>query len=131
MLNISSTLSDELEQLAHDVIGCCIEVHRQLGPGLLEAIYARALAIELGARGIPFEIEKAFPITYRDSLLCHQRVDLIVAGQLIVEVKSVDGFHSIHTAQLLSYLHVAGVRLGLLINFNVSILKFGVKRVIL
>jgi GxxExxY protein len=128
---MQSPLSDDLEQLAHDVIGCCVEVHRQLGPGLLEAVYSRALAIELVARDIPFEVEKAFPIEYRGALLCHQRVDLIVNGKIVLELKSVEAFHSVHVAQLLSYLHVAGVRLGLLINFNVSILKYGIKRVIL
>jgi GxxExxY protein len=131
MLRIDSPLSDDLEQLAHDVIGCCVEVHRALGPGLLEAIYARAVSIELAEHDIPFEVEKSFPIEYRGALLCHQRVDLLVAEKLVLELKSVDGFHSIHVAQLLSYLHVADVRLGLLINFNVPILKQGIKRVIL
>ena len=131
MLRIQSPLPDELEQLAYDVIGCCVQVHRTLGPGLLETIYGRAVILELTARGIPFEAEKAIPVRYRGELLCHQRLDLLVAGQLVVEMKSVDHLDSIHVAQVLSYLRVADVRLGLLINFNVSILKDGVRRVIL
>ena len=131
MLRIQSPLPDELENLTHDVIGCCVDVHRALGPGLLEAIYARAVAIELKARTIPFEAERSFPVHYRGVFLCHQRLDLLVAGQLVVEVKSVEHLDSIHVAQVLSYLNVSGSRLGLLINFNVSMLKQGVRRVIL
>jgi GxxExxY protein len=131
MLRIQSPLSDDLERLAHDVIGCCVDVHRALGPGLLEAIYARAIAIELTASAIPFEAEKSFPVLYRGRLLCYQRLDLLVANQLVLEVKSVEHLDSIHVAQVLSYLNVAGARLGLLINFNVSILKQGIRRVIL
>ena len=131
MLRIQSPLSDDLERLAYEVIGGCVEVHRALGPGLLEAVYARALAIELAAGAIPFEAEKSFPIYYRGSLLCHQRLDLLVAGQIVLEVKSVEHLDSIHVAQILSYVRVAGVRLGLLVNFNVSILKDGIRRVIL
>ena len=126
-----SPLSDDLEQLAHDVIGCCIEVHRELGPGLIEGIYARAVAMEMTARGISFEAEKPIPVLYRGALLCHQRLDLFVGGQFVVELKSVDHLHPIHVAQVLSYLGVAGVRLGLLVNFNVPVLKYGIKRVIL
>ena len=121
MLKIDSPLSEEVEHLAHDVIGCCVTVHRSLGPGLLEAIYARAVAIELTRQGIPFEAEKAFPVRYRDILLCHQRLDLLVDGRVVVEVKSVERLDSIHVAQVLSYLHVAGV----------PILKYGIRRVIL
>jgi GxxExxY protein len=131
MLKVDSPLSDNLERLAYDIIGCCLEVHRALGPGLLEGIYARALALELKAHAIPFEAEKSFPVHYRGALLCHQRLDLLVAGQAVLEVKAVERLDSIHVAQVLSYLHVAGVRLGLLINFNVSILKYGIRRVIL
>jgi GxxExxY protein len=130
MMRIQTPLSDDVERLAHDVIGCCVEVHRALGPGLLEAIYSRAVAIELISSGIPFEVEKSVPVEYRGALLCHQRVDLLVNERLVLELKSVDGFHSIDVAQLISYLRVADVRLGLLINFNVPILKQGIKRVI-
>jgi len=131
MLRVQSPLPDDLERLASDVIGCCVAVHRVLGPGLLEAIYARAVAIELTVHDIAFEVEKSFPVRYRNTLLCYQRLDLLVAGTLVVEVKSVEHLDSIHVAQVLSYLHVAGARLGLLINFNVPILKYGIRRVIL
>jgi GxxExxY protein len=131
MLRIESPLPDGLEQLAHDVIGCCIEVHRALGPGLLEGIYARAVTVEMTARRIAFEAEKPIPVHYRGALLCHQRLDLLVGGQIVVELKSVDYLHPIHVTQVLSYLRVAGLRLGLLVNFNVPVLKAGIKRVIL
>ncbi len=131
MLRIDSPLSDDLEQLAHDVIGCCVRVHRELGPGLLEKIYTRAAVVELTAHGVPFEVEKSVPVRYRGQLLCHQRLDLLVGGRLVLELKAVDRLDSIHVAQVLSYLRVSAVRLGLLINFNVPILKDGIRRVIL
>jgi GxxExxY protein len=131
MLRIHSPLPDDLEHLAHDVIGCCIQVHRDLGPGLLETIYAKAVVLELTARGVSFETEKSIPVRYRGELLCHQRLDLFVDGRLVLELKSVEHLNSIHVAQVLSYLRVAGVRLGLLVNFNVPVLKAGIKRVIL
>jgi GxxExxY protein len=113
------------------VIGGCVAVHRALGPGLIESIYERAVVLELMALGIPFELEKPIPVRYRGTLLCHQRLDLLIADRIVLELKSVDHLDSIHVAQVLSYLRVAGVRLGLLINFNVSILKNGIRRVIL
>ena len=131
MLRIQSPLPDDLEVLAHDVIGCCLRVHRELGPGLLEIIYARAVVLELTACKIPFETEKAIPVHYKNELLCHQRLDLFVGGRLVLELKSVERLNSIHVAQVLSYLRVADVRLGLLINFNVPVLKTGIRRVIL
>ena len=131
MLKIATPLNDELENLAHHVIGCCVEVHRALGPGLLESIYAQAVIVELRAHHIQFEVEKAIPVRYRGTVLCHQRLDMLVEGQLILELKSVERLDAIHVAQVLSYLRVADVRLGLLVNFNVSILKSGIRRVIL
>ena len=131
MLRIQSSLPDDLEVLAHDVIGCCLQVHREMGPGLLETIYSRAVVLELMARGISFETEKSIPVRYRGELLCHQRLDLFIDGRLVVELKSVEHLNSIHVAQVLSYLRVADVRLGLLINFNVPILKTGIRRVVL
>jgi GxxExxY protein len=131
MLRITSPLPEDLERLAHDVIGCCVEVHRRLGPGLLEGIYPRALRLEFEERGIPFEAEKSVPVHYRGAVLCHQRLDLLVDGRLVLEVKSVEHLHHLHVAQILSYLRVTGARLGLLINFNVPVLKQGIRRVIL
>lgn len=88
------------------------------------------LGCSKASRGISFEAEKSIPASYRGTLLCHQRLDLLIGGQIVLEVKSVEALHPVHVAQVLSYLHVAGVRLGLLINFNVPVLKAGIKRVI-
>ncbi len=131
MLRIESSLPDEVEQLAERVIGCCVRVHRELGPGLLESIYARAVALELKITGIPFESEKPLPMHYRGEILCYQRLDVLVGGRIVLEMKSVERLDSIHVAQVLSYLRVAHVRLGLLVNFNVPMLKYGIRRVIL
>lgn len=91
MLRIPSPLSDELESLVHRIIGCGIAVHRALGPGLLEGIYSRAIQLELTAARLSFEHEKQVPVRYRDQLLCHQRLDLVIANQVVVEIKSVEG----------------------------------------
>jgi GxxExxY protein len=131
MLRVPSQLSDELEDLIHRTIGCCITVHRTLGPGLLERIYSRAICLELEAANIAFEMEKAFPVTYRGRLLCHQRVDLVVEAQLVLEVKAVAVLSEIYRAQLLSYLRVSKLPAGLLMNFNVPILQDGIKRIVL
>src|SRR5882672_7707035 len=90
MLKIQTHLSDELEDLIHRTIGCCIEVHRTLGPGLVERVYTRAACLEFSAKGISFETEKRYPVFYRDELVCQQRVDFVVDGQLVLEIKSVD-----------------------------------------
>jgi GxxExxY protein len=131
VLRIPSDLPDDLETLIHRTIGCCITVHRALGPGLLETIYARAVCIELDEQGIPFETEKPFPISYRGRFLCHQRLDFLVAAQLVLEIKSVDHLDRVHRAQILSYLRGCKLRAGLLINFNVPVLQDGLKRVVL
>jgi len=90
MLRISTPLSDDLEKLIHDTIGCCVAVHRALGPGLLEGIYSRAIALELTAAGIRFEREKTLPVIYRGELLCEHRLDFVVGGAVILEIKSVE-----------------------------------------
>jgi len=131
MLRIASPLSADLEDLIEKILGCCVAVHRELGPGLLESIYARAVRMELEARDIRVEVEKVIPVHYRDRLLCNQRLDLFVDGRVVLEIKSVDALHPIHMAQVLNYLRIAGARVGLLINFNVSVLKWGIRRVIL
>jgi GxxExxY protein len=131
MLRIASPLSADLEDLIEKILGCCVAVHRELGPGLLESIYARAVRMELEARDIRVEAEKVIPVHYRDRLLCNQRLDLFVDGRVVLEIKSVDALHPIHMAQVLNYLRIAGARVGLLINFNVSVLKWGIRRVIL
>jgi GxxExxY protein len=128
MLRVQSPLPDDLERLIRDTIDCCITVHRVLGPGLLEMIYSRAIALELTAEGIAFEREKTFPVMYRGELLCEQRLDFVVGGQIVLEIKSVEHLASFHESQLLNYMRVAQLRVGLLMNFNVAVLRDGLKR---
>ena len=131
MLTVSSQLDDEVEALIHRVIGYCIRVHRELGPGLLERIYRRAICIELQSEGVPFEVEKSFPVWYRGHLLCDQRVDIVVAGRILLEVKALDRLAPVHRAQVMSYLRGSGLRIGLLMNFNVPVLPDGLHRIVL
>ena len=131
LTRVESKLSPELEQLVRAVIGACLAVHRELGPGMSESVYSKAACIELTTRGIPFEREKSIPIRYRGQLLCHQRLDLFVDGRLVLEIKSVEQIHSVHIAQTVSYLRVTGAEIGLVINFNVPLLKHGIRRVVL
>ena len=131
MLRIPGPLSDELERLVHDTIGCCITVHRELGPGLLETIYSRAVALELRAAGMTFEREKRYPVTYRGELLCEQHLDFVVGGAIVLEIKSIEAIAPVHHSQLLSYLRVSRLRVGLLMNFNVAVLKDGLVRKVL
>jgi GxxExxY protein len=131
MLKVQSDLPAETEDLATQVIGCCINVHRALGPGLLEKIYSRAVCIELDRAEIKYQREKEIPVVYREELLCHQRLDIVVADQIILEIKSVEHFTPVHRAQLMTYLRLTKLRLGLLLNFNVAIMQDGVKRVVL
>ena len=128
MLTVHSPLPQETEKLIHDTIGCCIAVHRALGPGLLEVIYSRAIGLELTAAGIAFERERAYPVTYRGELLCEHRLDFVVEGTLVLEVKSVDVLAPVHHAPLLSYMRVSQLRVGLLMNFNVAVLRDGLVR---
>jgi GxxExxY protein len=131
MLTVPSRLSDELEELIYRTIGCCITVHRTLGPGLLEGIYSRAMCLELESENISFETQKTYPVVYRGQPLCDQRLDLVVEEQLVLEIKSVEHLNRIHHAQLLSYLRVSNIAVGLLINFNVPVLQDGLKRLVL
>ena len=131
MLRVPSPLPADLETLVSDTIGCCITVHRTLGPGLLETIYSRAIALELGAAGISFEREKRYPVTYRGELLCEQHLDFVVGGAIVLEIKSIEAIAPIHHSQLLSYLRVSRLRVGLLMNFNVAVLKDGLVRKVL
>lgn len=130
-LRIASNLSEELEDLIHATIGAFMAVHRELGAGMSDGVYAGACRVELTMRGLPFESEKSVPVRYRDTLLCHQRIDLLVAGRLVVEIKSVEQIHPVHVAQVVSYLKLTGARAGLLVNFNVPMLKQGIRRVVL
>ena len=119
------------DDLAKAVIGAAIEVHRLLGPGYLESVYEQALAIELELRGLPFERQKTIHVNYKGQAVGEGRLDLLVGGCLIVELKAVDALAPIHTAQVMSYLKTTRLPLALLINFNVPLLKSGVKRIVL
>jgi len=122
--------NQELDQLAHDVIGAAIEVHRILGPGFLERSYQRALAIELRLREIPHAIESPIHLDYKGESIGEGRIDILVADKLVVELKTVDELSSLHEAQALAYLKATGYQLALLINFNTPVLKDGIKRII-
>ena len=122
----------ELNELTEFVIGCSIEVHRSLGPGLLESTYEMCLCRELSLKNILFERQKPIPVIYKGVKLdCGYRADLIIDGRILVEIKSIELTAAIHDAQLLSYLKLSGVKVGLLINFNVRMLTHGVRRKIL
>ena len=119
-------------ELTRLIIEAAIEVHRVLGPGLLESVYETCLCHELNIRGIFFERQKALPVSYKGVMLdCGYRLDLVVNHTVIVELKSVDALLPIHEAQLLTYLRLSGLRTGLLLNFNCRLLKDGIKRLVL
>ena len=122
----------EFDELSRSVIGCAIEVHRNLGPGLLGSTYRQCLACELSHAGILFQMEVPLPVRYKDILLdCGYRIDLLVRGELIVEIKSVEALLPIHQAQILTYMRLANPPIGLLVNFNVTRLQTGIKRFVL
>jgi GxxExxY protein len=122
---------ESLDRLAHEVIGAAIDVHRILGPGFLESIYEEALCIELKIRAITFQRQVPVPVVYKGVEIGQGRLDLLVQGKLIVEIKTVETLAAIHTAQSISYLKATGHLLVLLINFNVPVLKDGIKRIVL
>ena len=120
-----------LNTLTSGILGAAIEVHRRLGPGLLESIYTPCLRYELASRKLRFVAERAVPIRYKDLLLeSHYRIDLVVEDRVVVEVKSVDTLVRVYEAQVLTYLKLTGCPVGLLINFNVSKLMTGVRRLL-
>ena len=119
-----------VDHWATEMIGAAIEVHRILGPGYLEGVYEEALSVELDFRGIPFERQKPAGVEYKGQLIGESRMDLLIGGCLIVELKAVDVLLPIHVAQVISYLRALNLSLGLLINFNVPLLKKGIKRVV-
>ena len=123
--------STEIDQLARAVIGAAIEVHRVLGPGFLESIYEEALCIELESRGIPFARQVPVAVDYKGRKIGESRLDLLVGESLIVELKAVEALAPIHSAQVISYLKATRRHLGLLINFNVPVLREGLKRIVL
>jgi GxxExxY protein len=120
------------DELSNKVIGCAIEVHRNLGPGLLESTYEHCLAFELQTEGLAFARQKPLPVNYKGTELdCGYRVDLLIEDTLIVELKSVDKLQKIHEAQILTYMRLSNTSLGLLINFNETLPKNGLKRFVL
>ncbi len=122
----------EFSELSHRVIGCAIEVHRALGPGLLESTYQQCLARELNLNGIAFRMEHPLPVEYKGILLdCGYRIDLLIEDEIIVELKAVEELKGIHAAQLLTYMKLSGIKQGFLINFNVERLKDGLKSFVL
>jgi GxxExxY protein len=122
---------DRLDAITRQIIGAAIEVHRRLGPGLLESAYEACLAFELRETGLHVEQQKPLPVTYKEVRLdCGYRMDLVVADEVVVEIKAVERLMPIHEAQLLSYLRIAKKSVGLLINFHVRLLKNGVKRIV-
>ncbi len=121
----------KLDNTARKVIGAAIEVHRHLGPGFFESVYKDALAFELASHGIPFQRQAVVSVSYKGNVVGSGRVDLLVSDELVVELKAVDSLLPVHHAQLLSYLKALGATLGLLINFNVRLLREGIKRIVL
>jgi GxxExxY protein len=122
---------DEINCLTERIIGCAIEVHRQLGPGLLEGTYELALCVELTDAGLTYGRQVEVPIIYKGRNIGEYRLDLLVEDAVIVEIKSVERHEPVFEAQLLTYLRVTGKRVGLLVNFNNRMLKSGVKRLVL
>ena len=124
-------MTPEITALNEKIIGCAIEVHRNLGPGLLESAYERAMCVELEIARIPFACEVPIPVEYKGRMIGEYRLDLLVDDTVVVEIKSVERFDPIFEAQVLTYLRITGKRVGLLINFNSRLLKDGVRRFVL
>jgi len=120
----------ELDELASRVIGAAIEVHRRLGPGLEESMYHNAMMREFTLRNIPFDYEFPIDVEYKGVVIGNRRLDLLVGGRLVVELKAVEQLSSLHKAQVLTYLKITNLTLGLLINFNTILLKDGIRRII-
>jgi GxxExxY protein len=124
---------EERDPFTQEVIGAAIEVHREMGPGLLESVYQKCMECELGLRGVPFERQVPLPLVYKGVELNEDPLimDLYFPGRLVVELKAVDTLKPVHEAQLLTYLRFSRTHVGLLINFNVPVLKSGIKRMVL
>ena len=127
----ASPLSPQAERTMHATIGCAIAVHRALGPGYLESIYKAAMCVELDSCGLSYVREQSVDVNYRGIAIPGQRIDLIVDGLIVVELKAVESLAEIHRAQLISYLRTTGLRGGLLVNFRVRVLKDGLKRIVM
>jgi GxxExxY protein len=122
----------EINQITHEILDSAYKVHTSLGPGLLESAYKTCLVYELRKKGLKVEVEKALPLIYEEVLLeCGYRVDIMVEDAVVVELKTVEAFTDVHTAQVLTYLKLSGKRIGLLINFYTKSLRDGIKRLVL
>ena len=130
-MNAKIEPSKKLDKLARAVIGAALEVHRHLGPGYLESVYEEALAVELDLRGISYVRQMHFAVSYKGQEIGEGRLDLVVEKELLVELKAVELLAPIHKAQVISYLKATGLHLGLLINFNVPVLRNGIQRTVL
>ena len=130
LTRVPSTLPPELEEVMFRVIGAAIEVHRHLGPGYFESTYHRALCIELRLRGIPFEYKRSIKVNYKGEQIVGQQLDLVVESKVVVEIKAVSQLEEVHGNQVVAYLRSTGLRAGLLINFNVVVLKAGIRRIV-
>ena len=117
--------------LTEQIVGCGIEVHRHLGPGLLESVHESAMCLELTAAGLSFTRQIGIPVYYKGTLIAEHRPDLVVSDRVIVEVKSVERFDYVYVAQVLTYLRITGLRVGLILNFNRAVLKDGIRRITL
>jgi len=129
-VKVWSSLSPREERAISRTIGCAIAVHRELGPGFLESIYKKAMRIELEEQRMSYEAERPILVAYKGFEIPGQRVDLIVDESIVVELKSVVRFDSVHTAQVISYLKTTGLRAGLLINFRAPLLRMGLRRIV-
>ena len=122
----------DINKITERIIGCAIEVHKNLGPGLLESAYEECLAFELLHSDLKLERQKAVPVIYKDIKLdCGYRIDLLVENSVIIELKSIEAIAPVHEAQILTYMRFADKKVGLLMNFNVTLLKNGIKRYVL
>jgi GxxExxY protein len=127
----TTEITYKINEITEIIIGAAIAVHRELGPGLLESAYEACLAYEPAQRGLKVELQKPLPVAYHQVRLdCGYRIDMLVEDKVIIELKAVEKLEPIHEAQLLSYLKLSGCSVGLLINFNVRVLKHGIKRLV-
>jgi GxxExxY protein len=122
---------DEINKITERIIGCAIEVHRNLGPGLLESVYEAAMCVEFDIQGVHYQRQIVLPVNYKGRAIGEYRLDLLVEDAVVVELKSVERHDPVFEAQILTYLRVTGKRVGLLINFNSKLLKEGIKRFVL
>ena len=123
--------SKRVDELAHQVIGAAIEVHRIIGPGFLESVYEEALAVEFDLRNIPYERQKPIVLQFKGHVVGDSRLDFLLDGQLVVEIKAVESIHPIYPAKVIHYLKTCDLELGLIINFHVVLLRDGIKRIVL